>query len=156
MITHSFSQASLFDVILMKLMISTAYIYISWNPCPNEHWVLFFSSRNEIKKQSQHARVAGTKPATPGDSLWHMLTRRREASTKERTAKQKEVQPVVGGMGSLTLERDESWGVLTVEFIPGLSFLQMHTALLLSFFSMQLTRNTLQFFLLFVIKIQKS
>lgn len=43
-----------------------------------------------------------------------------------------------------------------MKFIPGLSFLQMHTALLLSFFSTQCTRNTLQFILLFVIKIQKS
>lgn len=37
-----------------------------------------------------------------------MLTWRTEAGTKGRTAKQKAVQPMVGGMGSLTLERDES------------------------------------------------
>lgn len=110
MITHSFFQASLSNVIPMKLMISAACIYISWNPCPNEHRILFFSSRNEIKKHSQHARVAGTKPATTVDSVWHTFTWRREAGTKGGTAKQKEAQPMVGGMGSLTLERDESGG----------------------------------------------
>lgn len=71
---------------------------------------MFFSSRNDIKKQPQHARMAGTKPATTVDSLWHMLTWRTEVGTKGRIAKQKEVQPMVGGMGSLTLERDESGG----------------------------------------------
>lgn len=69
-----------------------------------------FSAAGMRKKQSQHARVAGTKPATTLDSLWHILTWRREASTKGRTAKQKELWPVVGGMGSFTLERDESGG----------------------------------------------
>lgn len=136
MITHSFSQDSLFDAVLMKLMISTVYIW-KFEILAQMNTGFVFWQQEWDKEIVSACQVAGTKPTTIMDSLWPMLTWTREVGTKGRTAKQKEVQPMVGGMGSLTLERADSggWGALTTELIPGLSFLQMPHSITFIFFS---------------------
>lgn len=88
-ITHSFPQANLFlsRCHPTTLMISTAYVQISWSPCQNELWILFFSSKNEGRGWP-HLPGSQYEVSMTADGLWHVLMWRRKSCTKGRMVEQ--------------------------------------------------------------------